>query len=98
MTDYLKSSTLSIDNAWMFTTQWMTTSFNSNQSLMTTLTILTLLTFYLLKKMYSRTHPKEPPFIPYTIPFIGNMISFGMNPLNFLSQQQEKVRSLNIFA
>ncbi|KAI9028573.1 cytochrome P450 [Hyaloraphidium curvatum] len=29
----------------------------------------------------------EPPMIPYTVPFIGSMVTFGMRPLEFLREK-----------
>lgn len=36
---------------------------------------------------------KEPPMVPYTVPFLGSMITFGMRPLPFLRENLDKVRS-----
>lgn len=36
----------------------------------------------------------EPPLVFHWIPFIGNAVSYGMNPLHFYQQCQEKVRRL----
>lgn len=33
----------------------------------------------------------EPPMIPYSVPFLGSMITFGMRPLEFLRENLDKV-------
>ncbi|KAJ1797635.1 Lanosterol 14-alpha-demethylase [Coemansia sp. RSA 2399] len=32
----------------------------------------------------------EPPVVPYYVPFIGSMISFGMHPINFIRKHQKQ--------
>eukprot|EP00158_Paraphelidium_tribonemae_P002881 Partr_v1_DN25751_c0_g1_i1_m74634 putative Cytochrome p450 len=49
---------------------------------------------FLLSK---RGAKNEPPTVPYLVPFIGSMISFGMNPLKFLEENRQKFGSVYTF-
>lgn len=46
---------------------------------------------YLIVRRRQGKQVNEPPVVPYLVPFIGSMISFGMNPLKFLEDNREKV-------
>ncbi|KAJ2779203.1 Lanosterol 14-alpha-demethylase [Coemansia javaensis] len=35
-------------------------------------------------------NPSEPPFIRYYVPFIGSMIEFGVNPIEFIRKHQRR--------
>lgn len=54
--------------------------------------LLVVTVSYLIIAKWIEAKPKdnEPPVVPYTIPFIGSMIEFGMNPLAFLEKNQER--------
>ncbi|ORX98854.1 lanosterol 14-alpha demethylase [Basidiobolus meristosporus CBS 931.73] len=39
---------------------------------------------------YGKKDPNAPPMVPYWVPFIGSMISFGMNPVEFLTENRKK--------
>ncbi|KAJ2547491.1 Lanosterol 14-alpha-demethylase, partial [Coemansia sp. RSA 1933] len=32
----------------------------------------------------------EPPVVPYYVPFIGSMVSFGMHPIKFIRKYQKQ--------
>ncbi|RKP27255.1 lanosterol 14-alpha demethylase [Syncephalis pseudoplumigaleata] len=42
-----------------------------------------------LYRSIRRPNPSEPPMVNYWIPFIGSMVSFGMNPVQFLQKNRE---------
>jgi len=43
----------------------------------------------------SQLFPKknEPPVVFHLVPFIGNAVTYGMDPYKFLKTQRQKVRS-----
>ncbi|KAK9716901.1 Lanosterol 14-alpha-demethylase [Basidiobolus ranarum] len=45
---------------------------------------------YLLHAEYGKKELNAPPMVPYWVPFIGSMISFGMNPVDFLTENRKK--------
>ena len=40
---------------------------------------------------YSKSTEKEPPMVPYSVPFLGNAIAYGIDPIKFLKECNEKV-------
>lgn len=37
-------------------------------------------------------NPKEPPIVFHWVPFVGNAVSYGIDPYRFFSECQKKVR------
>ena len=57
--------------------------------------------FYYLNQSYkvsslTQSGPNEPPFVPYTIPFLGSAVAYGIDPLKFMSDCQAKVTLIDI--
>jgi sterol 14-demethylase len=48
--------------------------------------------YLILQRRRQEKELNEPPVVPYLVPFIGSMISFGMNPLEFLEKNRKQVR------
>ncbi|ORX82040.1 lanosterol 14-alpha demethylase [Basidiobolus meristosporus CBS 931.73] len=52
------------------------------------------LVVYVLNDWYNqkfgKKDPNAPPMVPYWIPFIGSMIDFGTNPVEFLTENRKK--------
>lgn len=53
---------------------------------------IAVVTFLIFKRRRNEgKNLNEPPVVPYLIPFIGSMVTFGMNPMKFLQENREKV-------
>ncbi|KAI7897729.1 lanosterol 14-alpha demethylase [Cokeromyces recurvatus] len=63
---------------------------------LSTLVIYTLLAFGLsiiyniLNQLYGKKDPKAPPVVFSWLPFMGNAVEFGVNPIQFLQNCQKK--------
>ncbi|CEG81960.1 Putative Lanosterol 14-alpha demethylase [Rhizopus microsporus] len=44
----------------------------------------------ILNQLFGPKNPKEPPVVFSWVPFLGNAVEFGMNPINFLKECQKK--------
>jgi sterol 14-demethylase len=44
---------------------------------------------YTLKSNQSQAQSQAPPHVPHLIPFFGSMVSFGLDPINFLRKARE---------
>ncbi|KAL1919848.1 uncharacterized protein VTP21DRAFT_1779 [Calcarisporiella thermophila] len=52
--------------------------------------ITTIIALNVLSQLLSKPDPRLPPVVFHWVPFFGNMISFGMDPIKFLSDCQAK--------
>ncbi|KXS21615.1 cytochrome P450 [Gonapodya prolifera JEL478] len=53
--------------------------------------VTVLLVFQLLSSTGNKHKGKHlPPLIPYTVPFIGSMLDFGLRPINFMLESRKK--------
>lgn len=55
-----------------------------------TITALVLGSLYWLKS-FNTGRATDPPILPVTIPFLGHIISFGINPLAFMQEAKKKL-------
>lgn len=47
-------------------------------------------------RINSKPDPTLPPVVPYFFPFFGSMVTYGMNPVQFLKENQ-KIVSFSLY-
>ena len=58
-----------------------------------TVTLVSLAIIYIVALFNERRRKKNaPPLVSYWIPYVGSIVGFGKNPLNFILDNSKKVR------